>query len=295
MKGIVLAGGSGTRLFPITTVVSKQLLPVFDKPMIYYPLSTLMFAGIRELLIITTPADQPLFQRLLGDGSDWGLRLAFAVQSEPRGLADAFIVGADFIGGDRVALILGDNLFHGHGLPEALARAAARPTGATIFGYAVHAPQRYGVVELDRSGRPLSIEEKPERPRSNIAVTGLYFYDNDVVRIAAGLKPSARGELEITEVNRAYLARSELAVEILGRGFAWLDTGTHASLMEAAHFIQILEERQGMRVCCPEEIALRLGYITLEEFGRLAERCAKSSYGEYLFGIYKSLAGGGRI
>jgi len=295
MKGIVLAGGSGTRLFPITTVVSKQLLPVFDKPMIYYPLSTLMFAGIRELLIITTPADQPLFQRLLGDGSDWGLRLAFAVQSEPRGLADAFIVGADFIGGDRVALILGDNLFHGHGLPEALARAAARQTGATIFGYAVHAPQRYGVVELDRSGRPLSIEEKPERPRSNIAVTGLYFYDNDVVRIAAGLKPSARGELEITEVNRAYLARSELAVEILGRGFAWLDTGTHASLMEAAHFIQILEERQGMRVCCPEEIALRLGYITLEEFGRLAERCAKSSYGEYLFGIYKSLAGGGRI
>ena len=295
MKGIVLAGGSGTRLFPITTVVSKQLLPVFDKPMIYYPLSTLMFAGIRELLIITTPADQPLFQRLLGDGSDWGLKLAFAVQSEPRGLADAFIVGADFIGGDRVALILGDNLFHGHGLPEALARAAARPTGATIFGYAVHAPQRYGVVELDRSGRPLSIEEKPERPRSNIAVTGLYFYDNDVVRIAAGLKPSARGELEITDVNRAYLARGELAVEILGRGFAWLDTGTHASLMEAAHFIQILEQRQGMRVCCPEEIALRLGYITLEEFGRLAERCAKSSYGEYLLGIYKSLAGGGQI
>ena len=295
MKGIVLAGGSGTRLFPITTVVSKQLLPVFDKPMIYYPLSTLMFAGIRELLIITTAADQPLFQRLLGDGSDWGLKLAFAVQSEPRGLADAFIVGADFIGGDRVALILGDNLFHGHGLPEALARAAARQTGATIFGYAVHAPQRYGVVELDRSGRPLSIEEKPERPRSNIAVTGLYFYDNDVVRIAAGLKPSARGELEITDVNRAYLARGELAVEILGRGFAWLDTGTHASLMEAAHFIQILEQRQGMRVCCPEEIALRLGYITLEEFGRLAERCAKSSYGEYLLGIYKSLAGGGQI
>jgi glucose-1-phosphate thymidylyltransferase len=295
MKGIVLAGGSGTRLFPITTVVSKQLLPVFDKPMIYYPLSTLMFAGIRELLIISTPADQPLFQRLLGDGSDWGLKLAFAVQSEPRGLADAFIVGADFIGGDRVALIRGDNLFHGHGLPEALARAAARQTGATIFGYAVHAPQRYGVVELDRSGRPLSIEEKPERPRSNVAVTGLYFYDNDVVRIAAGLKPSARGELEITDVNRAYLARSELAVEILGRGFAWLDTGTHASLMEAAHFIQILEQRQGMRVCCPEEIALRLGYITLEEFGRLAERCAKSSYGEYLFGIYKSMAGGGRI
>jgi glucose-1-phosphate thymidylyltransferase len=290
MKGIVLAGGSGTRLFPVTTVVSKQLLPVFDKPMIYYPLSTLMFAGIQELLIITTPLDQPLFRRLLGDGSDWGLKLSFAVQGEPRGLADAFLVGADFIGGDRVALILGDNLFHGHGLPEALARAVARPAGATIFGYAVNAPQQYGVVELDRSGRPLSIEEKPARPRSNIAVTGLYFYDNDVVRIAAGLKPSARGELEITDVNRAYLERGELSVEILGRGFAWLDTGTHASLMEAAHFIQILEERQGMRVCCPEEIALRLGYITLDQFGRLAERCAKSSYGEYLLAIYKSLA-----
>jgi glucose-1-phosphate thymidylyltransferase len=290
MKGIVLAGGSGTRLFPVTTVVSKQLLPVFDKPMIYYPLSTLMFAGIRELLIITTPLDQPLFRRLLGDGSDWGLEFSFAVQGDPRGLADAFLVGADFIGGDRVALILGDNLFHGHGLPEALARAVARPTGATIFGYAVNAPQQYGVVELDRSGRALSIEEKPARPRSNIAVTGLYFYDNDVVRIAAGLKPSARGELEITDVNRAYLERGELSVEILGRGFAWLDTGTHASLMEAAHFIQILEERQGMRVCCPEEIALRLGYITLDQFGRLAERCAKSSYGEYLLAIYKSLA-----
>ena len=290
MKGIVLAGGSGTRLFPVTTVVSKQLLPVFDKPMIYYPLATLMFAGIRELLIITTPLDQPLFRRLLGDGSDWGLRLEFAVQPQPRGLADAFLVGADFIGGDRVALILGDNLFHGHGLPEALARAVARPTGATIFGYAVNAPQQYGVVELDRSGRALSIEEKPARPRSNIAVTGLYFYDNDVVRIAAGLKPSARGELEITDVNHAYLDRGELSVEILGRGFAWLDTGTHASLMEAAHFIQILEERQGMHVCCPEEIALRLGYITLDQFGRLAERCAKSSYGEYLLAIYKSLA-----
>jgi glucose-1-phosphate thymidylyltransferase len=290
MKGIVLAGGSGTRLFPVTTVVSKQLLPVFDKPMIYYPLSTLMFAGIRELLIITTPLDQPLFRRLLGDGSDWGLEFSFAMQPEPRGLADAFLVGADFIGGDRVALILGDNLFHGHGLPEALARAVARPKGATIFGYAVNTPQQYGVVELDRSGRALSIEEKPARPRSNIAVTGLYFYDNDVVRIAAGLKPSARGELEITDVNQAYLARGELSVEILGRGFAWLDTGTHASLMEAAHFIQILEERQGMRVSCPEEIALRLGYITLDQFGRLAERCAKSSYGEYLLAIYKSLA-----
>ena len=288
MKGIVLAGGSGTRLFPITTVVSKQLLPVFDKPMIYYPLSTLMFAGIRELLIITTAADQPLFQRLLGDGSDWGLRLAFAVQSEPRGLADAFIVGADFIGGDRVALILGDNLFHGHGLPEALARAAARPTGATIFGYAVHAPQRYGVVELDRSGRPLSIEEKPERPRSNIAVTGLYFYDNDVVRIAAGLKPSARGELEITDVNAAYLRRGQLQVEKLGRGIAWLDTGTHEALLDASTFIRTIEERQGLMVACVEEIAFRMGYITSDDVLRIARSMKGNSYGQYLLRLFES-------
>jgi glucose-1-phosphate thymidylyltransferase len=290
MKGIILAGGTGTRLYPVTTVVSKQLLPVFDKPMIYYPLSTLMFAGIRDILIVTTPPDRPLFERLLGDGSQLGLRFAYAAQPSPRGLADAFIVGADFIGTDRVALILGDNIFHGAGLPEALARAAARSRGATIYGYAVNIPQQYGVVELDGNGRALSIEEKPAQPRSNIAVTGLYFYDNDVVRIAAGLRPSARGELEITDLNLAYLARGELYVEVLGRGFAWLDTGTHASMMQASQFVQILEERQGTSVCCPEEIALRLGYVTLDQFGMLAERCAKSSYGEYLLGIHRSFA-----
>jgi glucose-1-phosphate thymidylyltransferase len=288
MKGIILAGGTGTRLYPVTTVVSKQLLPVFDKPMIYYPLSTLMFAGIRDFLLITTPRDRPLFERLFGDGSDLGLQISYATQSAPRGLADAFIVGADFVGGDRVALILGDNIFHGHGLPEMMARAAARLSGATIYGYLVHAPEQYGVVELDGAGRGISIEEKPTHPKSNIAVTGLYFYDNDVVRIAAALKPSARGELEITDVNRAYLERGDLFVEVMGRGFAWLDTGTHTSLVEASHFIQILEERQGMRVSCPEEIALRLGYITLDHFHMLAERCAKSSYGQYLLGIHHS-------
>jgi glucose-1-phosphate thymidylyltransferase len=290
MKGIILAGGSGTRLYPVTTVVSKQLLPVFDKPMIYYPLATLMFAGIRDILIITTPQDQPLFQRLLGDGSDLGLHLVYAPQEKPRGLADAFVVGADFIGTDRVALVLGDNIFHGHGLPEMLSRATARGTGATIFGYVVNTPQHYGVVELDSMGRVLSIEEKPAAPKSNVAVTGLYFYDNDVVRIAAALKPSPRGELEITDVNRAYMNRGDLYVEVLGRGFAWLDTGTHASLVEASHFVQILEQRQGMRVACPEEIALRLGYITLDHFEKLAERCAKSSYGEYLLGIHRTYA-----
>jgi glucose-1-phosphate thymidylyltransferase len=288
MKGIILAGGTGTRLYPVTTVVSKQLLPVFDKPMIYYSLSTLMFAGIRDILIIITPQDQPLFERLLGDGSDLGLRFSYAAQASPRGLADAFIVGADFIGTDRAALVLGDNIFYGHGLPEALARATARSSGATVFGYAVNSPEHYGVVELDDSGRALTIEEKPANPKSNIAVTGLYFYDNDVIRIAAALKPSARGELEITDVNRAYMERGDLFVEVFGRGFAWLDTGTHASLVEASHFIQILEERQGTRVSCPEEIALRLGYITLDHFQKLAERCAKSSYGQYLLGIHRS-------
>jgi glucose-1-phosphate thymidylyltransferase len=288
MKGIILAGGAGTRLYPVTMVVSKQLLPVFDKPMIYYPLSILMFAGIRDILIITTPQDQPLFQRLLGDGSDWGLRISYAAQPTPRGLADAFIVGAEFIGTDRVALILGDNIFHGQGLPDVLARATARPCGATVYGYVVNSPEQYGVVELDGSGRAVSIEEKPAHPKSNVAVTGLYFYDNDVLRIAAALQPSARGELEITDVNRAYLERGDLFVEVLGRGFAWLDTGTHASLVEASHFIQILEERQGMRVSCPEEIALRLGYITLDHFQGLAQSCAKSSYGQYLLGIHKS-------
>ena len=288
MKGIILAGGTGTRLFPCTSVVSKQLLPIFDKPMIYYPLATLMFAGIREILIITTPQDQPLFERLLGDGSDFGLRLSYARQDQPRGLADAFILGADFIGTDRVALVLGDNIFYGHGLPEMLARANGRGTGATIFGYVVNTPEQFGVVEIDGTGRALSIEEKPQRPKSNVAVTGLYFYDNDVVRIAASLKPSQRGELEITDVNKTYLERGDLFVEVLGRGFAWLDTGTHSSLVEASHFVQILEQRQGLRVACPEEIALRLGYITLDHFEKLALRCAKSSYGEYLLNIHHS-------
>jgi glucose-1-phosphate thymidylyltransferase len=290
MKGIILAGGSGTRLYPITMVVSKQLLPVFDKPMIYYPLSTLMFGGIRDILVISTPADQPLFQRLLGDGSDLGLRFSYATQDHPRGLADAFIVGRKFVGEDPVALILGDNIFYGHGFPELLARATTRPKGATVFGYIVDAPQQYGVVELDAKGRALSIEEKPREPRSNVAVTGLYFYDNEVLDIAAALRPSARGELEITDVNRAYLERGELNVEVMGRGFTWLDTGTHASLVDASHYVQILEQRQGLRIACLEEIALRLGYISLEHFYKLAQRCAKSSYGAYLLSVYHALA-----
>jgi glucose-1-phosphate thymidylyltransferase len=290
MKGIVLAGGSGSRLYPITTVVSKQLLPVFDKPMIYYPLSVLMFAGIRDILVITTPQDQPLFQRLLGDGSELGIRFSFAAQDRPRGLADAFVIGRKFIGSDRVALILGDNIFYGHGLTDQLLRARSRETGATVFGYTVDTPQQYGVLELDEHGRACSIEEKPAQPKSNIAVTGLYFYDNDVVDIAAAIKPSARGEIEITDVNRAYLERGDLFVEVLGRGFAWLDTGTHASLVEASHFIQILEQRQGLRIACLEEIALRLGYISRQEFHKLALRNAKSSYGEYLISVYNSFS-----
>jgi len=293
MKGIILAGGSGTRLYPITTVVSKQLLPVFDKPMIYYPLSVLMLAGIRDILVISTPPDEPLFRRLLGNGSDFGIKFAFATQEYPRGLADAFLIGRDFIETDRVALILGDNIFYGHGLPEQLSKAAGREHGATIFGYAVNAPQQYGVVELDEKSRAISIEEKPTRPKSNIAVTGLYFYDNDVVDIAAGIEPSARGEIEITDVNRAYLSRGDLYVEVLGRGFAWLDTGTHASLVEANYFVQILEQRQGLRIACPEEIALRLGYIPLEHFHNLAQRNAKSSYGEYLMSVHRSFASQG--
>lgn len=290
MKGIILAGGTGSRLYPVTAVVSKQLLPVFDKPMVYYPLSTLMLSGIRDILVITTPQDKPLFERLLGDGSDWGLAFSYAVQDQPRGLADAFMVGRDFIGDDKVALILGDNLFYGHGLPELLGEARRRERGATVFGYAVTTPQAYGVVELGADGRAISIEEKPRQPKSNLAVTGLYFYDNDVVGIAANLKPSARGELEITDVNRAYMERGDLNVAVMGRGFAWLDTGTHASLVEASHFIQILEQRQGLRIACPEEIALRLGYISLDHFRTLIERSAKSSYGDYLNSVYHSFS-----
>ena len=290
MKGIILAGGTGSRLYPVTTVVSKQLLPVFDKPMIYYPLSTLMFGGIRDILIICTPQDRPLFERLLGDGSEIGLKFSYAVQEQPRGLADAFIVGRDFVGDDSVALVLGDNIFHGHGLPEMLAKASARQTGATVFGYVVNSPEQYGVVELDAQGRALSIEEKPKHPKSNVAVTGLYFYDNDVLDIAASIKPSARGEIEITDVNRFYLESKQLYVEVLGRGFAWLDTGTHASLVEASHFVQILEQRQGLRIACPEEIALRQGYISLDAFLSVAQKTAKSSYGEYLMSVYHSFA-----
>ena len=288
MKGIILAGGSGTRLYPVTTVLSKQLLPVFDKPMIYYPLSTLMFAGVRDILIITTPQDRPLFERLLGDGQLLGLSLSYATQDQPRGLADAFIIGSRFIGPDPVALVLGDNIFYGHGLPELLLGAASRLSGATVFAYEVTAPEQYGVVELDGTGRPRSIEEKPKLPKTNLAVTGLYFYDNKVVQIASQLRPSARGELEITDVNRVYMERGELNVEVMGRGFAWLDTGTHSSLVEASHFVQILEQRQGVRIACPEEIALRLGYITLDEFAVLAGRYSKSSYGQYLMTVYEN-------
>jgi glucose-1-phosphate thymidylyltransferase len=289
MKGIILAGGSGTRLYPVTTVVSKQLLPVFDKPMIYYPLSVLMFAGIRDILVVSTPEDLPLFRRLLGDGSELGLTFSYASQNSPRGIADAFVVGRDFVGNDHVALILGDNIFYGHGLTEQLLKAASRPRGATVFGYAVTNPQRYGVVQFDNVGRAISIEEKPATPKSNIAITGLYFYDNDVVEIAAAIRPSARGEIEITDVNRAYLDRGDLFVELLGRGFAWLDTGTHTSLVEAAQFVRILAQRQGLRIACPEEISLRLGYISQEQFHTLARRCAKSSYGEYLLSVYDSI------
>jgi glucose-1-phosphate thymidylyltransferase len=290
MKGIILAGGTGSRLYPVTTVVSKQLLPVFDKPMIYYPLSTLMLGGIRDILVISTPQDRALFERLLGDGTEIGLQYSYATQDTPRGLADAFIVGRDFVGDDSVALILGDNIFYGHGLPEMLVKASARKTGATVFGYIVNTPEQYGVIELDERGRALSIEEKPKQPKSNVAVTGLYFYDNDVLDIAANIKPSARAELEITDVNKAYLDRGDLFVEVLGRGFAWLDTGTHASLVEASHFVQILEQRQGLRIACPEEIALRQGYISLDDFAKVARKTAKSSYGEYLMSVYRSFA-----
>ena len=282
MKGIILAGGAGTRLHPVTLVFSKQLLPVYDKPMIYYPLTTLMLAGIRDILIITTPSDRPLFEALLRDGAQFGLSLSYAVQERPRGLADAFIVGRDFVGDDNVALILGDNIFYGHGLPELMAKATARTEGATVFGYVVSDPERYGVLEMDAAGKALSIEEKPKQPKSNYAVTGLYFYDTQVVEIAAATRPSERGELEITDVNRAYLERGALHVELMGRGYAWLDTGTHETLVRASQFVQILEERQGLRIACPEEIALRQGYISLEDFEKIAERNSKSGYGEYL-------------
>jgi glucose-1-phosphate thymidylyltransferase len=282
LKGIVLAGGSGTRLYPITQAVSKQLLPVYDKPMIYYPLSTLMLAGIRDILIITTPADRPQFERLLADGSQWGIRLTYAEQARPAGLAEAFIIGADFIGDDRVAMVLGDNIFFGHGLSELLARAAGRGEGATVFAYHVRDPERYGVVTFDEADRPLRIEEKPKEPVSNWAVTGLYFFDNRVVQYARQVKPSARGELEVTDLQTRYLATNALHVERMGRGFAWLDTGTVASLIEAASFVQTLETRQGMKIACLEEIAFRQGFIDRDAVIALAKPLEKSGYGRYL-------------
>ncbi|HVX99183.1 MAG TPA: glucose-1-phosphate thymidylyltransferase RfbA [Pseudorhodoplanes sp.] len=288
MKGIILAGGSGSRLFPATIAISKQLLPVYDKPMVYYPLSTLMLAGIRDILVITTPHDRPLFEKLLRDGSQFGISLSYVAQAKPEGIAQALIIGRDFIGNDAVALILGDNIFYGHGLPQVLTRAAARASGATIFGYVVADPERYGVVELDSSGRPVSIEEKPARPKSRLAVTGLYFYDNAASDIASSLQPSARGELEITDLNLAYMNRGRLHVEILGRGYAWLDTGTHAALMDASLFVRVIEERQGHRIACPEEIAFLNGFITERELLRAAELYRNSGYGLYLKSVYEN-------
>jgi glucose-1-phosphate thymidylyltransferase len=288
LKGIILAGGSGTRLYPITRGICKQLVPIYNKPMIYYPLATLMLAGIQDILIITTPEDQSSFQRLLGDGHDLGLRFHYTAQPRPEGLAQAFILGRDFVGRDRVALALGDNIFFGHGFPEVLRKARDRDNGATVFGYPVKDPERYGVVEFDENGHAVSLEEKPQRARSSYAVTGLYFYDNQVLDIAAGLKPSARGELEITDVNLEYLRLGQLTVEKLGRGVAWLDTGTHESLLQASHFVQTIEERQGLMICCVEEIAYRMGYIGTDDVRRIAEPMRKNSYGQYLLYMLES-------